>query len=203
MSDIKLWCWNSKNNRKSKQIWINRPSPLSGQHSNEMDHWKFRRASFGLVRFWAFWRIPISLTLLGCESELAAHEHILVQWYLLRLWVHAHTYWNNSTQPASYLNHSFGERDIFGDVNSIYIKPVPNPQSPSGLIQRFSRGQVLAERCQDLGSGAKTWDISGQREAKTWVFLGSADPKSWVSLSRVKVDIIRIWSFYLMRATFL
>ena len=38
-----------------------------------------------------------------------------------------------------------------------------NPQSPSGLIHRFSRGQVLAERCQDLGSGAKTWDFSGQR----------------------------------------
>ena len=60
----------------------------------------------------------------------------------------------------------------------------------------------MAERCQDLGSGAKTSDISGQREAKTWVFLGSADPKSWVSLSRVKVDIMRIRSFYLMRATF-
>ncbi|XP_075255214.1 uncharacterized protein LOC142347934 [Convolutriloba macropyga] len=40
--------------------------------------------------------------------------------------------------------------------NGTDSNPVPNPQSPSGLIQKFSRGQVLAERCQDLGSGAKT-----------------------------------------------
>ena len=51
-------------------------------------------------------------------------------------------------------------------------EPVTNPQSPSGLIQRFSRGKVLAERWQDLGSGAKTCDFSGQRKAKIWFFSG-------------------------------
>ena len=76
------------------------------------------------------------------------------------------------------------------------MEPVPNPPSPSGLIQRFSRGQVLAERSPDLGSGANTWDLSGHREAKTWIFLGSSESKSWVnqeqsSLSKVKVDIMK------------
>ena len=73
--------------------------------------------------------------------------------------------------------------------------PVPNPQSPSSLIQRFSRGQVLAERCQDLGSGSKTWDFSGQRKANTWVSRGSTEPRSWVSLSRVRVAIMMIRCF--------
>ena len=51
----------------------------------------------------------------------------------------------------------------------------------------------MAERCQDLGSGAKTWELSGQY--RTWVFLGIAEPKSWVSLIKVKVVIIRIRCF--------
>ena len=68
----------------------------------------------------------------------------------------------------------------------------PEPIRPdSEIFQRPS----LAESCQDLGSWAKTWDFSGQRNAKTWVFLCSQEPKSWVSLSRVKVDIMKILCF--------
>ena len=49
-----------------------------------------------------------------------------------------------------------------------------SPESLWGLIQRFYRRQVLADRGQNLG------------------FLDRAEPKSWISLRRVKFDCFQI-----------
>ena len=42
----------------------------------------------------------------------------------------------------------------------------------------------------------------GREMPRLGVFLGNAEPKSWVSLSRVKVDIMKILCFNLMKAIF-
>ena len=85
--------------------------------------------------------------------------------------------------------------------NKVLTVPVLNPHSLSGLIQRTSRGQVLAERCQDLGSGAKTYDLSGQREAKIWVFWAEQNPSLGFLWTELRLTSRRLDVLHLMRET--
>ena len=82
--------------------------------------------------------------------------------------------WNEKTANREFqAKILFLSQDEIGALgnNEAELEPVPIPQSLSRLIKRFSRDQVLTERCQELIRGPKNWDFSGQRQAKTCVFV--------------------------------